>query len=426
MTEIRKQRVAVLIPVLIFSASMIGILVFWQYAYQRAAFEHISAFCEMMTEEDPEAEIQVLSALKEYQTRTENEGIGNERTGNLFLAQYGYQSSDFGGSVPWKVWIASAALFFVMICGFLSAVWYLDQRNKKRIAELTDYLEQVNVGAAGTLIQTKEDDFSRLQDEICKTVTSLYQTRESAVQAKENFAENLANIAHQLKTPITAAFLSLQLMKKTAPGEQWEKMERQLKRLNQLEESLLTLSKIDTGTLHLEYSQVDLYTVLNLAAENLSDLLVKEEISVEIPDHGCMEIYGDMEWTMEAFMNLMKNCMEHSKRGGTIHSDYSVNPLYTEILIWDDGTGFRAEEIPHLFDRFYRGKDETGKGTGIGLSISRSIIEMQNGSITAKNLQSGGACFEIRMYAHKTASAAQKADVQRAETPHFNETAHSH
>lgn len=177
-------------------------------------------------------------------------------------------------------------------------------------------------------------------------------------------------------------------------------MERQLARLNRLEESLLTLSEIDAGTLRLEFLRVDIYTALNLAAENLNDLLMKENISVDIPDHGCIEIYGDIEWTMEALINLMKNCMEHSKPGGTIHCDYSSNPLYAEILIWDDGEGFRQEEIPHLFERFYRGKGADGNGIGIGLSLAQSIFELQNGNISARNLPEGGACFEIRMYSH--------------------------
>lgn len=150
---------------------------------------------------------------------------------------------------------------------------FVPQKNRKRIDDLTEYLEQVNIGAGGTLIQAKEDEYSHLQDEIYKTVTMLYQTRETAVAAKKNFAENLANIAHQLKTPITAAFLSLQLMEKEIPGAYAEQVKQQLKRLNRLEESLLMLSKIDAGTLPLKREKVDLYTVLNLAADNLNDLL---------------------------------------------------------------------------------------------------------------------------------------------------------
>ncbi len=395
MTEIRKQRLTVWVPVLVCVVSIIGITVFWQYEYRQAAFEHVSKFCEIIIENHPEGEEQTLSALKQYHTLAEQEVKGNQ-----FLKQYGYRNNEFCEGVLWNFFIPSVVLILLVICGFLLTVWRMNKRNRMRIAELTSYLEQVNVGAAGTVIQVKEDEFSHLQDEIYKTVTSLYQTREAAVQAKVNFANNLANIAHQLKTPITSAFLSLQLMKNTTPNTYGEQIERQLNRLNRLEESLLTLSKIDAGTLHLEFSQVDIYTALNLAAENLNDLLLKENVSVDIPDHGGIEIYGDMEWIMEALMNLMKNCMEHSKHGGTIHCDYSSNPLYAEILIWDDGEGFQAEDIPHLFERFYRGKGTAGNGIGIGLSLAHSIFELQNGNITARNLPEGGACFEIRVYSH--------------------------
>lgn len=102
---------------------------------------------------------------------------------------------------------------------------------------------------------------------------------------------------------------------------------------------------------------------------------------------------------MEAIMNLMKNCMEHN-RGGTVHCSYAHNPLYTEILIWDEGAGFDREDIPHLFERFYRGKNASGGGIGIGLSLAKEIIERQNGTIRAKNRPEGGAFFEIRFYSH--------------------------
>lgn len=116
----------------------------------------------------------------------------------------------------------------------LSESWNYAGSNRKRITELTGYLERVNTGAGGTLIQTQEDDFSHLQDKIYKTVTALWQTREAAVSAKMNFAENLANIAHQLKTPVTAAFLSLQLLKKETCSDYVNQAERQLERLNRL------------------------------------------------------------------------------------------------------------------------------------------------------------------------------------------------
>lgn len=160
------------------------------------------------------------------------------------------------------------------------------------------------------------------------------------------------------------------------------------------------LSRIDAGTLLLKQESVDLYTALHLAAENLSDLLRDNHISVEIPYNGCIEFSGDLEWTMEAFINLMKNCMEHSQPGGIIHCDYSRNPLYSKIRIWDDGAGFDPEDLPHLFDRFYRGRHAAGNGIGIGLALARSIFELQNGTISAYNRRNSGACFEVRLYSH--------------------------
>ncbi len=300
-------------------------------------------------------------------------------------------------------------LIFEHICVILSAAvigivgirtLVFRRQNRKRIDELTEYLERVNLGSGGTLIQVQEDDFSLLQDEIYKTVTTLCQTKEAAVAARKSFAENLANIAHQLKTPITSASLSLQLMKKDSASEYADQIERQLERLNRLEESLLMLSRIDAGTLPLKREKVDLYTVLNLAADNLSDLLQRAEVLVDIPNNGCIWFYGDLEWTMESLINLIKNCMEHSRPGGMVHCDYSDNPLYAGIRIWDDGTGFAPEDIPHLFERFYRGRRAVGNGIGIGLALARSIIEVQNGTISAYNLQNGGACFEIRLFCH--------------------------
>lgn len=391
----KKQKIMLLFPVFFVFLCAACMSVFWLNTCRQAAFGHISAFCEIVIEADPAIEQQILSAVKEYDSLTER-----EVSGNRFLAQYGYRENEFCKGISRDIIVLLTVLAAAAACMFLLFARSTGMQNRKRIAELTDYLEQVNAGVGKTVIQTGEDDFSLLQDEIYKTVTKLYQTREAAVAARKRFAENLANIAHQLKTPITAAFLSLQLMKQNVPDSYIKQLENQLERLNCLGESLLTLSKIDAGALALNDAKVDIYTALNLAAENLNDLLQKEKVSVEIPDKGCVEFSGDLEWTMEALINLLKNCMEHSQPGGTVHCDYTGNPLYAEILIWDEGSGFDPEDIPHLFERFYRGRRAAGNGIGIGLALARSVFELQNGTITARNLQGGGACFEIRVYSH--------------------------
>ena len=295
MSEKWKQKILLIFPFAVLAAGMIFTATFFLHTYRQIAFEHTSALCETILANSPEAEPQLLAALKDYHSLTEQELRGND-----YLEKYGYRVDDFCYDFPLDTVLFPILFFLVTACAFGAGTFLSHRKNRKRIDDLTEYLEQVNIGAGGTLIQAKEDEYSHLQDEIYKTVTMLYQTRETAVAAKKNFAENLANIAHQLKTPITAAFLSLQLMEKEIPGAYAEQVKQQLKRLNRLEESLLMLSKIDAGTLPLKREKVDLYTVLNLAADNLNDLLRKNHITVEIPENGCIEFWGDLEWTMES------------------------------------------------------------------------------------------------------------------------------
>ena len=435
------------------------------YAFQagRMQFEMINAICGEVVEQDPEARTIIAAALKEY-TGENADGTAEE---NL-LESLGYRTSDFSGIAHGHSFRFAGA--GMLAGGLLFACTWLrrNRREAQRIQALTEYLEQANTGIAPILSAagegTGEDDFSRLADEIYKTVTALCQAKEEAVRARNGFAENLSNIAHQIKTPITAISLSVQRLEHdlsgdisgvsdgTAPGRHMDsfacpgslpdsalgeppvlrkirntdrdsgiregkehgkipagisdscrgrlkQIQKQLLRLTRLEEALLLLSRIDAGTLSLERREVDVYTLLVLAADNLQEILAATSASVEIPEQDGMRIMANLDWTMEAVMNLIKNCAEHGG-GRKIHCSYGQNPLYTEILIWDEGPGFAGEDIPHLFKRFYRGQNAPRGGIGIGLALSKEIIERQNGTLRAANRPGGGALFEIHFYSH--------------------------
>ena len=371
--------------------------------YNRLQFDLVNVICGEVLEQEPEMKHIVSAALKEY-TGGNADGVA---MGDV-LSVLGYDISDFSdSSVIYDIMFATTG-FLAGIFLFAITYAFRNKTEAKRIEELSDYLEQVNMGKAVVLSASGEDLFSKLEDEIYKTVTFLYQTKDAAVQAKNDFAENLSNIAHQIKTPITAISLSLQTlsempMKKEYEKDRMEQIKKQLNRLIHLEESLLVLSRLDAGTLMFQKEDVDVFTLLVLAADNLQELFADSGTFIDIPESGEMAVTADLNWTMEAVINVMKNCMEHNA-GGTVHCSYGQNPLYTEILIWDEGDGFAKEDIPHLFKRFYRGKNADaggnirGSGIGIGLALSKEIIEHQNGTIRAKNLPNGGACFEIRLY----------------------------
>ena len=358
----------------------------------RMYFKALGEICREIIKEQPDAEQAVWSAVKNCKNGD------NTLEGENILVAYGYGQSDFlpaegrYGMLLAAVGAAAGGLLF------LTALLFWHRKENARIKALEDYLEKINTGKSGVLFSSKEDKFSKLQDEIYKTVTMLYQTRDAALEAKNNFAQNLSNIAHQIKTPITAISLSLQMGKDNPSPEQLKQMEQQLLRLTRLEEALLLLSRIDAGTLPFEKKETDVYTVLMLAADNLQEMFAKADVAVHIPESGEAVIRADLEWTMEAMMNLFKNCMEHTPPGGDVYCSYEQNPLYTQILIWDTGNGFAEEDMPHLFERFFRGQRAKNGGIGIGLAIAKEIVERQNGVISARNRREGGACFEVRFY----------------------------
>ena len=365
--------------------------------YRQVCFHILVGFCESIIEKNPDSRQTVLELLKTQDFQITGEKILSNKFDNHVIPNFGYYPSNLGITDTTALWIA----ILVFLAGsilFLFSFWYWHRKSDARIQALTKYLERINTGVQGLVFESSDDEFSKLQDEIYKTVTELYQTREEALTARNNFSENLSNIAHQLKTPITSISLTVQMAKEHLGGVQAAEIERQINRLLHLEEALLLLSRIDAGTLAFDRKPTDVFTILSLASDNLYELFVQKGVLIDVPEMGEMNINVDLNWTMEAVMNLMKNCMEATGIGSAVHCSYEKNPLYVQIQIWDEGKGFAKGDLPHLFERFYRGENAKNSGIGIGLSLSKAIIEMQDGIIRAFNLPNGGACFEIRFY----------------------------
>ena len=399
--------------------------------YRQVCFHILGGFCESIIEKNPDSRQAVLELLKTQDFQMTGENIFSNKFDNHVISNFGYYPSNLGITDTTALWIAILG-FLVGGILFLFSFWYWHRKSDARIQSLTGYLERINTGVQGLVFESSDDEFSKLQDEIYKTVTALYQTREEALKARNNYAENLSNIAHQLKTPITSISLIVQMAKEHlgdtcaaetpqrhaagaylyAKGQanrgnssmtckmyaNIEDIERQIHRLMHLEEALLLLSRIDAGTLAFDRKPTDVFTLLSLASDNLYELFIQKGVLIDIPEMGEMNINVDLNWTMEAVMNLMKNCMEATGIDTAVHCSYEKNPLYVQIRIWDEGEGFAKEDLPHLFERFYRGEKAKNTGIGIGLSLSKAIIEMQDGIIRAFNLPNGGACFEVRFY----------------------------
>ena len=185
MIEKRKRTLLLALPFIILLIGVILTTVLSIQTYRKIAFEHISSFCEIVLNHSPESEQQLLADLKEYHSLSEK-----ELNGNNYLEKYGYRADEFCKGLPIHTFLFPIVLFITTVIAATIGILVFRRQNRKRIDELTKYLEQVNIGSDGTLIQAQEDDFALLQDELYKTVTSLYQTREAAVAAKKSFAEN--------------------------------------------------------------------------------------------------------------------------------------------------------------------------------------------------------------------------------------------
>lgn len=246
-----------------------------------------------------------------------------------------------------------------------------------------------------------EGELSVLHSEIQKMTVRLREQQQMLINDKVYLADSIADISHQIRTPLTAINLIVQFL--SDPELTYERrkqltyeLKRLLSRIDWLITALLKISKLDAGTIKFSCGQISMNDFLNKACSPLLVPIELREQQLVINAEG--EFYGDVSWTCEAVGNIVKNCMEHTQQGGKIEITASENPIFTEILISDNGPGIDEEDITHIFERFYKGKNSSDNSYGIGLALSRMIITNQNGTIKASNSQTGGALFTIRFY----------------------------
>lgn len=335
--------------------------------------------------------------------------------GEEFLGVYGYRPlRKWGEYLPFTVGIC--VVLFLAAGLVLFEIRYREEAyEKRRVRELTEYLRAVNQGE-GAVLCRNEDMFSHLEDEIYKTVMELRSTEEKAVKDHEILADRIADIAHQLKTPLTSMSLMTELLKEyqtCETREYYDRLSNQVERLKNLVSGLLSLAKLDSHGIVFKREKLELSELIESAAEPLEAVMEEKQIilvsgeksAAEDRKHGpeylCEAgtfIYADPQWTEEALMNILKNCAEHTPAGGRIKVAYSQNPIYTELRIEDGGSGFEKKDLPHIFERFYRGAEAAKDNAGIGLSLAKAVLEQQNGEISAQNTADGHACFRIKWY----------------------------
>ena len=246
----------------------------------------------------------------------------------------------------------------------LALYYFLKKRQKKRIEELEgliDRLEEKNYS-----IPMVQDDFSILEDKIYKIFVELVEARESLEINSKKQRQNLEDIAHQIKTPITSMVFDLETIDKTEENrKEIERLESQLERLNSLANILLKLSSLDANIDKMDKREVFISEILDYVLDILRKSIDEKKVKI-ICDYHDYEIKVDYYWISEALINIIKNAL--SLDGLTkIKISTNKNPIYTEIIIEDDGGGIKEENFKKIFERFYKSPDS--KGFGIGLAI---------------------------------------------------------
>lgn len=253
----------------------------------------------------------------------------------------------------------------------------------------------------------REGELSILESELSKMTLRLGEQTAALASDKQFLADSMADISHQIRSPLTASNLILSLlMEQELPPMRRKQLLRELtqllSRIDWLVESLLKMSKMDAGTAHFEHLPVSVPELVKQAAEPLLIPMELREQTLEIKNQNhtgeLPQFQGDFSWSTEAVLNILKNCMEHTPSGGRIGVSFLQNAIYTEITIEDNGPGFDKEDLPHLFERFYKGKHASEHSVGIGLALARMIVTQQNGTLKAENRPEGGARFVLKFY----------------------------
>ena len=367
--------------------------------------ENNQAIIGQIISQRPEVEEEIIDIITQGNSK-ENINLGKE-----ILAKYNYGNNLSLTNEPIikesmsKIFIIFLILIcFVLIVSLILAILYF-RKIYKDIKDMTDYVYNSSEGRNFDMKnRNQEGQIGLLKTELIKMINILKEKVELLNNEKIFLNEVISDISHQLKTPMTSLIILNDLMYEDLPKETkiefLDKIKSQLNRMEWLIKSMLKLSKVEAKVIDFEKKEVK---VSELIKKSISPSLISMEIkNIELTVNGDENIsyIGDINWSCEAFVNIIKNCVEHTQTNGKINISYEENPLYCEVVIKDSGEGIDKKDLPHIFKRFYKGKSSKDDSVGIGLAMAKSIIESQNGDIYVKSEKNKGSEFHIIF--HKT------------------------
>lgn len=277
-------------------------------------------------------------------------------------------------------------------------------RQYRRLRHLSACLERICAGDYSLDVRDNDEgELSILQNDIHKVTRILNEQNQRLLREKAHLADSMSDISHQLKTPLTSMMMMADLLQAPdLPPDRREEFSRglhaQLDRLEWLVSSLLKLARLDAGAIMFHPELHEAHAVLEKACKPLSIAAELREQTLRIDAPEGMRVKCDLNWTAEALLNVVKNCVEHTPKGGVVTVSARQNPLYALFTVKDTGEGIAKEDQPHLFERFYRGKNASPDSVGIGLAMARTILRAQGGEISVQSSPGQGSTFSLKVF----------------------------
>ena len=354
----------------------------YNYFKNRTEEDGLTDFIRIMNEE---GRLEELPDLADYGIDLQKEGLleGNERTAQVFFFIY-------------------LGLFLFFLAGLVFLVLVYQSWMTGKIDTIARMVRRVNRGNFYPDMSPSEEDLSMLKSEIFKTTVMLKESADRSGRERVQLKDNLSDISHQLKTPLANLRIILDNLQTypEMPGDERQKFVFAAKRetgyIQDFIQVILKLSRFDAGVINFQREDLEICALLRELADKLALLAELKEVDLIFPSDQEATIHADRAWQLEALTNVVKNGIEHSEAGGKVLIELSPTPTYLEIRIMNRGYLTEADK-KHLFDRFYKGEKANSQSVGIGLSLAKTIIEQDGGTITAENVD-GWVLFRIRYY----------------------------
>lgn len=307
-----------------------------------------------------------------------------------------------------KAVIQPVSLVLALSAAFLVVYMIFTYWRYRQVAKLSKHLQLIRRGEYTLDVRDHfEGELSILKDNIYKVTAMLSEHHAMLEQDKVYLTEAISDISHQLKTPLTSMMMMADFLQAEQLPEEKRKefagyIQKQLLRIEWLVSALLKLSKIDARAVTFKEETISASELIETSLEPVQMTIELKDQQIDIKGASSVSFTGDFYWTREALLNVLKNSVEHTPPGSVIEIAVSENALYTEFRIKDTGPGISKKDLPYLFQRFYKGEHAGEDSVGIGLAMSQSIIESQNGTIEVASRPGQGTAFIIKFYKNRT------------------------